>query len=369
MRAKLTLLLGLACWQVAAAQVPMGPEMALLSELVQVPGVSGDEGAIRAAIVERLPRWAREAARTDAMGNLIVSIGTGSPAVLYLAHMDEIGYRVTHIRDDGYIQVQKHGTFFDRQYEARVVHIHTAAGPVNGVVVAPSNHLRRGLPESSTPLGTQDILIDVGTSSRSETEALGIALLDTITVPKTFTPLANGRYAARSMDDRFGSAALVALAQRLNPREVQGSLTLAWSAQEEVGLRGAAALAAEMSPDVVVAVDMFATSDSPIESKRLGYAVLGEGPAIRALDASHITSMESVRALMNFAARHSLALRYGATMGGNDGSTFRNARSTVIPIGIPIRYSHSAVETIDSRDLVGLVDLFEAMVEDLSWIP
>jgi putative aminopeptidase FrvX len=113
---------------------------------------------------------------------------------------------------------------------------------------------------------------------------------------------------------------------------------------------------------------MYATSDSPIESKRLGYAVLGEGPVVRALDASHIAPIASVRALMDFAARRSLPLRYGATMGGNDGSLFRNARSVVLPIGIPIRYSHSVVETIDSRDLVGLVDLFEAMVEDPGWI-
>jgi len=71
---------------------------------------------------------------------------------------------------------------------------------------------------------------------------------------------------------------------------------------------------------------------------------------------------------MAFAERNKLALRYGATMGGNDGSMFRNGASAVLPLAIPIRYSHTAIETIDTKDLVGLVDLLEAMVRDVSWM-
>jgi putative aminopeptidase FrvX len=350
------------------AQPEMAPEMRVLAVLVLVPGMSGHEAGIRDAITARLPRWAQNAARVDAMGNLIVSVGAGEPSVMYVAHMDEIGYSVTNLRDDGYIEVQKHGTFFDRQYEGRVVQIHSTRGPISGVVVIPSNHLRRGLAEGGGGYTVEDVVIDVGTTTRAETEALGIALLDSITVPKAVTALANGRYAARSMDDRFGCAALVSVANRIDPRALQGTLTLAWSAQEEVGLRGAEALAAEFSPDAVIPIDMYATSDSPIESKRLGHAVLGLGPVIRALDASHMAPIDDVRSLLAFAEARGLPLRYGATMGGNDGSMFRNGRSRVIPIGIPIRYSHSAVETIDSRDQVGLVDVLEAMVEDLSWL-
>jgi putative aminopeptidase FrvX len=339
----------------------------LLEELVTVPGVSGREEAVRTAILDRLPAWARAAAQTDAMGNLSVTTGSGEPWVLYVAHMDEIGYMVTHIRDDGRIQVQKHGDFYDRQYEGRLVEIHTANGPVSGVVVMPSTHLRRGLAQTPEPFTVESVLIDVGTESRAETEALGVALLDPITVPKTITRLAGTRLAARSMDDRFGCAALLAVAQRIRPQALRGTLTLAWSTQEEVGLRGAEALAAEMSPHVVVPVDTFVTSDSPVESPRVGFAELGGGPAIRALDQSNIAPIALVRALLGFAESQGLALRYGATMGGNDGSVFRNVATAVLPIGIPIRYSHTAIETIDGRDLAGLADLLEAMVLDVSW--
>jgi putative aminopeptidase FrvX len=336
--------------------------------LVATVGVSGREEQVRAAILERLPAWARRGVTVDAMGNVVVTVGSGEPHVAYVAHMDEIGYMVTNIRDDGLIQVAKHGGFYDSQYEGQLVQIHTSDGPVPGVVAIRSTHLWRGLEASSENFDHADVLIDVGTRSREETQALGIALLDPITVPKRVTHLAGSRMSARSMDDRFGCAAIVALARRVDPREVSGTLTLAWVVQEEVGLRGSAALANEMSPDVVVPVDSYVTSDSALEDPRVGFHELGAGPIIRALDTSHIAPIELVRSLVDFAHGAGLSLSYGATQGGNDGSMFRNARSKVLPLAIPIRYSHSAIETIDSTDLVALVDLLVAMTQDTSWV-
>jgi len=343
-------------------------EIDLLTKLLLAVGVSGREEAVRDTILANLPDWAKKGSKTDAVGNLSVTIGTGAPSVLYVAHMDEIGYLVTNIRDDGMIQVQKVGGFYDWQYEGQVVLIHAAAGPVSGVVVMPSTHLRRDQPEKPAEFGVDNVLIDTGTQSRKETEALGVALLDPITVRKSVTKLAGTRLAARSMDDRFGCAALLALARRLKPSEVKGTLTIAWSVQEEVGLRGAEALAETFSPDMVVAVDSFVTSDSPVESHRLANAPLGAGPMIRALDTSHIAPITTVRSLMSFAKAKGLALGYGATMGGNDGSVFHSPKSRVLPLSIPIRYSHSAIETIDTKDQIGLVSLLDAMVNDTSWI-
>jgi putative aminopeptidase FrvX len=211
-------------------------------------------------------------------------------------------------------------------------------------------------------------LIDLGTRSREETLALGIALLDPITVPKRVSKLAGTRMAARSMDDRFGCAAQVALTQRIRPSDVSGTLTLAWVVQEEVGLRGSTALAKALEPDVVIPVDSFVTSDSALEDPRVGQHELGAGPVLRALDTSHIAPIALVRSLMDFAREANLRLSYGATQGGNDGSVFRNARTKVLPLSIPIRYSHTAIETIDTTDLVALVDLLAAMTQNTSWV-
>jgi putative aminopeptidase len=236
------------------------------------------------------------------------------------------------------------------------------------VVVTPSIHLNPPSGTAAAPVTVESLLIDVGTSSRDETFGLGVQLLDPITVPKTFTRLAGTRVAGRSMDDRFGCAALVALTQGIEPRDVHGTLTIAWSVQEELGLIGAEALAREFSPDVVIPVDTYVTSDSPIEDKRIGNAALGDGPIIRALDRSNVAPIALVRSVLAFAERNGLELRYGATGGGNDGSVFRTGNSSVLPLAIPLRYAHTAVETIDTQDLAGLVRLLRAMVRDVSWI-
>lgn len=348
----------------AAAQ----DEIAILERLLLLVGVSGSEEQVREGIFDQLPRWAQLAATVDAMGNLIVTVGSDGPHVAYVAHMDETGYMVTNIREDGRLQVAKHGGFYDTQYEGQLIQIHTASGPVNGVVTIHSIHLGAVPQNPRGDFDHNDVLIDVGTESREETQALGIALLDSVTIPKRVTRLAGTRVTARSMDDRFGCAALVALAQRVRPSDVNGTLTLAWVVQEEVGLRGAQALAAEMSPNVVVPVDSYVTSDSPVENPRVGNHALGAGPIIRALDSSNISPIDLVRALMDFAANADLALSYGATQGGNDGSVFRSARSKVLPLSIPIRYSHTAIETIDAGDLTALIELLNAMVLDTTWV-
>jgi putative aminopeptidase FrvX len=343
-------------------------EVEILEDLLLAVGVSGREEQVRETILSQLPGWARDAAVIDAMGNLVVTVGDGARHIAYIAHMDEIGYMVTNIRDDGFLQVAKHGGFYDSQYEGQLVQVHTAAGPVNGVVSIHSTHLWRGLESPREDnYDHADVLVDVGTSSREETLALGIALLDPITVPKRMSRLAETRLTARSMDDRFGCAALVTMARRIRPGQVSGRLTLAWVVQEEVGLRGSTALAKSLEPDVVVPVDSYVTSESPLEDPRVGNHALGGGPIVRALDSSHIAPIGLIRNLVSFAEEAGLRLSYGATQGGNDGSVFRNSRSQVLPLAIPIRYSHTAIETIDSTDLTGLIDLLVAMAQDTSW--
>lgn len=360
------LLLVISTLPVPAARA-LPDEVEILKELLLVPGVSGHEEDVRKAIERMLPAWARERAEVDAIGNLLVTIGEGTPHLLMAAHMDETGYAITNIREDGNLQVWKIGGFYDSLYQGQHVQIHTMKGALPGVVVLPSTHLQAGRgPLPSFAVG--DLLIDVGTRSRAQTEALGVAKLDTVTIPKAVYHLAESRMTGRSMDDRFGCAALIALARRLSPGSQQGTLTLAWTVQEEVGLRGAAAIASRMTPDFVFPVDSYVTSDSPLENHRIGYAPLGEGPVIRALDHSNITPVSLVRNLLEFARGKKIPLQHGATGGGNDGSVFRNAHSIIVPLSIPIRYSHSAIETIDHRDLSRLVDLLEAVAEDHSWI-
>jgi putative aminopeptidase FrvX len=333
----------------------------VLRRLVTAYGVSGSEGPVRAAVVSLLPSWAHP--HTDAMGNLILTVGHGEPSMLFIAHMDEIGLYVTGITPDGYLRVEPAGGFWPEIFEGRFVLVHTATGDIPGVVATKSIHLT-GREEPAFTFSS--MYVDVGASSRAQVEALGIRLLDTITIQKRLYHLAGSRYAARSMDDRFGCTTLVEAVRHLNPDAVKGTVTFVWSVQEELGTRGARAVSKALQPDFVFPVDMFVTSDTPLENPQQAYAPLGQGAVMRALDQSNLSPPEWNRRILAWARRRGIPLQIGATGGGNDGENFWSETTAVIPFGIPIRYSHS-MEVIDFNDLDAMIRIVEGLINDPSW--
>src|SRR3954453_23653161 len=139
----------------------------ILTQLVQSYGVSGMEGPVRSIIQQQLPRDLKP--RTDTAGNLWVTVGTGEPTVVFIAHMDEIGFRVTEIRRDGTLALASVGGLFPRLWEGRPALVHTGRARVPGVF------LPRDSAASLSPADTVlELRADVGTSTREATAALGI---------------------------------------------------------------------------------------------------------------------------------------------------------------------------------------------------
>ncbi len=330
----------------------------VLARLVSVPGVSGSEGPVRRVIRSLLPAWAHPV--TDAMGNLVLTVGHGRPRTLFIAHMDEVGFVVSGITQDGYLRLAPVGGFFPETFDSRVVNIQTAHGIVKGVIATKSIHLTKGAAPAITP---QSLYVDVGAGSAAQVDAMGIEVYDTVSYEKHFQRLEGTRIAGRSFDDRFGCATLVQAVRELDPSAVHGTVVFAWSVQEEVGTRGAAAIARSQRFDDVVPVDMFVTSDTPLESRDQAYAPLGQGFVMRAWDQSNISDIALVRRLAGWAHAKGIAVQVGVTGGGNDGENFWSQTTKVLPIGIPLRYSH-AVEVGDSRDLDAIVRYVEALARE-----
>ncbi len=206
----------------------------------------------------------------------------------------------------------------------------------------------------------------VGTRSKEETEKLGIAVGDYVTIPKEYRPLLGTRANARSFDDRVGCTALIEAARKLGPDLPGRDVTFVWSTEEEVGLKGAAAFAEQAAkenrvPDFVFAIDTFVSSDSPLESKRFADAELGKGFVIRAVDNSNIAPLQYVDRVIALAKESNIPVQYGVTGGGNDGAVFTRYGSVDIPLGWPLRYSHSPAEVIDTKDLDALGQIVEVL--------
>ncbi len=361
---------------IAASEVPQKPKAApatpdILRNLVETYGVSGHESAVRDVVSRLLPPWAKT--ETDDSGNLILRIastpaGTKTARILVVAHMDEIGFEVRNVSADGRLEVEWRGGGELGFFAGHAALVHTANGVRAGVMELPSGWDQPGF---EWPRGRQVALrVDVGARKPDEVEQLGIRVGDWITVPKKYRRLAGTRANGRSFDDRVGCAALIAAAWAVGPNLKDRDVTFLWSTGEEEGLVGAAAaakrLAAEgRAPDYVFAVDTFVSSDSPLESKRFADAALGKGFVIRAVDNSNVVPHRLVERVISLARANQIAVQYGVTGGGNDGSAFLRYGSIDAALGWPLRYSHSPAEVIDTRDVDALARIVATIAK--SW--
>lgn len=340
---------------------------AVLIPLVEAYGPSGREDAARDAVLRLLPRWA--APTVDSAGNIRVMIGQGPPAEVFVAHMDELGFAVTAIRADGQLVLRALGGFMPSLFEAEPALVHTRQGSVPAVFTVRDSV---GTAPRRTPTVTVDgrtalaFRVDLGTRSAAETEALGVAVGDIVTMPKQYVRLAGTRATARSFDDRVGCAVQILVLRRLDPARVRRPTLFVFSTREEVGLQGARAVANELAsapPARVYALDTFVSADAPLEVRTFADAPLGAGAVARAVDNSSVTPSVHLDSLVALARERRIPLQVGTSNGGNDGSVFTRYGVADVPIGWPLRYSHSPAEVIDLRDLVAMADLVTALVE------
>lgn len=356
----------------APAATGTPPTTGILADLIRAYGASTHEDPVRERVKSLLPKWAQP--ETDEAGNLVLRVGTApesskTPRILIVAHMDEIGYSVKSISKDGRLEVAELGSGLPYFYQGHPVLVHTAKGDRDGVIELPKNWDATNFkwPDETSDTPTR---VDVGARNPEDVTKLGISVGDTITISKSYRPLVGTRANGRSFDDRVGCAALVSAVWALGAPLKNRDVTFVWSTGEELGLVGAAKLAARLAgsghlPDYVFAVDTFVSSDSPLESKRYGDAEIGKGFVVRAVDSSNVVPLAEVQKIGKLARANQIAAQYGITSGGNDGSTFVRYGSIDVALGWPLRYSHSPAEVIDTRDVDSLARILATVAR--SW--
>ncbi len=328
----------------------------LLKSLADIPSVSGHEREVREAIMAELPGWAKPLTRTDNEGNLILEVGPDRDPVMFIAHLDEVGFEVTNIAPDGMVSLRTRGGLFPSLWEGQPALLHLerpGAHPLRGVFV-PRDTATNKQPEALTAWFFMDA---------AALKQQGVTTGLSVTAFKSATRLGSTRFTARALDDRAGSTALVLAARRIQPGNLKRKVIFAWSVREETGLEGAMAMARHYGATVkrVYSIDTFVSSDSPLETTRFAHAPLGRGAVIRGLDNSSVAPPAELDRILNIARVQAIPLQVGATNGGTDGSDF--VRYGVLHVGLswPGRYSHSPVEVLDLRDLQALEKLVHAI--------
>ncbi|MCK4757168.1 MAG: M20/M25/M40 family metallo-hydrolase, partial [Thermoplasmata archaeon] len=261
---------------------------------------------------------------------------------------------------------KKLGGLQDRVIQARAVQIHTAKGPVNGVIGINAPHLMLDPADKDKIITWDKLCIDLGTRSREETEKLGIKLLQPITLKKDFFTMNKKYVVSRSLDNRAGVTGLLETFRQIDEKKLKTEVIFVWGVQEEIGLRGARVISNRIPLDYAIPVDTYSTTDSPGLGDFFEPVYLGKGPVLRMVDARVVATPSLGEKLAKVASKNKIPFQYGVTGGSTDGMALQESGAATMPIGIPMRYSHSSVEVIHLDDLSNLTKLLKAAIYTLS---
>jgi len=343
------------------------PSLDFLRTLVNTPSPTGHEVRGQRVWLNYVKSLA-DRTYSDAYGNCVAVLNEGgSPRLMLAAHADEIALAVNYISDEGFIYVRRMGGIDAAITKAQRVVIHTADGPVKGVVGNVAIHLtnKEGDPK---PPKIHDLFIDVGASNRKEAEKL-VRIGDPITLVDEFDLLRNNLAVARAFDNRIGTFAVAESLRLL--RESKTKLTAEVCAvsnvQEEVGLFGARQIAYSLKPDVALVVDVTHATDYPTVSKaQHGDVKVGKGPALTHGGCNHpdvVARLEAVARAKKIPLQHEAM---SATSGTDTDAIFwtRGGIASAL-ISLPNRYMHSPVEVVSLKDLEQIPQLLAAFVSSV----
>jgi len=331
----------------------------ILGELISKYGVSSSENNVRNYILSKLPSWAEPI--TDEKGNLTLTFGEGEDHKVFVAHMDETGYIVNDIKDDGRLELKMLGGMFQWLWEAQPAIIHLRDKKITGVFEPRHDYLTSKKRKSNFPL-----TVNAGFSSKNEALEVGIILGKTsVTMPKKMIRLNENRVTGRSFDDRVGCAALILSLKDINPKELKNKITFVWSVEEEIGLRGAKYSAINLkNTNIVHPVDTYVSSDDPYTNESFANCPLGNGAVIRVLESINFVSRDNFKKIRELAESKDINVQFGMTSGGTDGQPFLSYGIPSVPISWPGRYSHSPIEIMDFRDMNSLIKLIQTVAKD-----
>ncbi len=342
-----------------------------LQALVMIPGLSGHEERVAGEIAARMP----VPCRTDRLGNLIATFpGTGHSVMLF-THMDQLGFVVRKIEENGLIRVQRLGGVPERALLSQAVVLCARNGnDIPGIIANKSHHATQPDEKYTVPKASE-LFIDAGYTSKASVEADGIQIGTPVTYAPNYMHLAEGRGAGTAIDDRAGCAVLLEVARSLAGRQGGPTVHVVFSTQEEFNLRGAVVAAQNLKPDIAIQVDLMLACDTP-DMSDIGEMRLGGGPGI-SLYSFHgrgtlngvLPHPTLVTVFENAAAGLQMPLQRSAQVGIlTDLSYVQLVGEGVasIDVGFPMRYSHSSLEVCQISDLEDLARLLCAALEEIT---
>lgn len=340
----------------------MSINIKLLSEICETPGAPGHEQRIRELVIREVAPFVDELS-VDNMGNVTaVKRGKKNKKVMIGAHMDEIGFIVTHIDESGFLRFHTLGGFDPKTLTAQRVIIH---GKKDVVGVIGSKPIHVMTPEERTkPPKITEFFVDTG-MPKTEIEKY-IEVGSPITRERKLVEMGNC-VNCKSIDNRVSVFILIETLKKINkvPYDVYGVFTV----QEEVGIRGANVATQQVQPDFGFGLDTTIAYDVPGAAPHEKITELGKGAAIKLMDSSVICDYRMINYMKDVAKRHKIKHQLEILTGGGTDTSgiqrFTPGGSITGAVSVPTRHIHQVIEMADKSDIQNAINLLYCCVNDL----
>lgn len=344
----------------------MDNQLKMFKKLTEARGIPGNEKDVRNLMKDYINEYVDEIS-TDKLGSLICKkIGNkNGPKIMISGHMDEIGFLVTNIDENGFITFQTLGGWNGKVMLSQRVTITTSNGnEYIGVISGKPSK------EAKASIDKDNMFVDIGVDSKEEVEKLGIRQGDMITPYFEFAKMANPKYLlAKAWDNRVGCALCIDILKELKTQKHDNIVYAVGTVQEEVGCRGAKTASNVVNPDIGFSLDVSIANDTPGNDTRLGNGKLGNGPQIHIFDGGLVGHVGLKNYLVDLAEELDIPYQINALpFGGTDASQMHVAHdgAPCISIGIPTRYIHSHASIIHKDDYDNAVKLISAFIKKLN---
>lgn len=336
--------------------------LSLIRELSELHAVSGNEDAVRNVITEKIRVFADELT-VDSMGNLIAFKRGRAPndkKIVVSAHMDEVGFIISDITEDGFLKFKCVGGIDPRILPAQNVLI--GEDRVCGVIGIKAVHLKTA-EEQKNAVKIKDMYIDIGADSKDEA-LQKVRKGDYACFDSDFVELGGGFVKAKALDDRVGCAMLCELIKR----DYDCDVYFCFSVQEEVGLRGARVIAPKLNADCALVLESTTCSDIAGAEPHEYVTSAGMGPAVSLMDRASYSDKDLNRFICRVADENKIPYQFKkSAMGGNDAGAYQNSAGAckTAVISLPCRYIHSPVSCASADDISNMYALAENILKTI----
>lgn len=343
--------------------------MQYLQALSEAVGVSGDEEAVRKIILEAISGHV-DNIRIDPMGSITAfkqGKGDNLPRVMLAAHMDEIGFMVTGFDSNGLIRFTPVGGVDERILPALRVRI--GAEGVNGVIIWTPIHKNR----EQKIVKQSSLRIDIGATNKDGASAK-VKKGDRIAFDSAFYEIGEHVLRGKAFDDRAGCSMLIDLIQN---NDFPVDLSIAFTVQEEIGLRGAIVAGNTLKPDMAIILEGTTANDIPdasadpdTPSSPNPTARMGAGPVLTVMDRSMIAHPRLLQFMRDTAEKNNIPYQLKTQMGGaTDGGSIHTSGIGVPTsvVSLPCRYIHTPSAYLNKHDYHHAYSLVSRALQSVTW--